>query len=72
MVDVVVDDAGLGEGLGAGDAERARGGVFIVTPAKAGVQGDGRDPWVPGFPLFAGMTAWPTIGVSTRSPVPMR
>ena len=29
MVDVVVRDAGLGEGGGAGDAERARGGEVL-------------------------------------------
>jgi hypothetical protein len=42
VVDIVMGDAGLGEGLGAGDAERARGGAFFVAPAKAGVQGDSR------------------------------
>ena len=29
MVDVLVRDAGFGEGLGAGDAERARGGKIL-------------------------------------------
>jgi hypothetical protein len=29
MVDVVVRDAGLGKGLGAGDTERARGGEVL-------------------------------------------
>jgi hypothetical protein len=29
MVDIVVRDAGLGEGVGAGDAERARGGEIL-------------------------------------------
>jgi hypothetical protein len=29
VVDVIVSDAGLGEGLGAGDAERTRGGEVL-------------------------------------------
>ena len=41
---------GLGKGLGAGDAERARGASF-VTPAKSGAQGDGGDHCGPRFPL---------------------
>src|SRR5260370_37026244 len=53
MVDVVVRDAGLGEGLGAGDAEGARGGDdYSVAPAKAGVQGGPLKPlrsWIPAF-----------------------
>jgi len=34
VVDVPVGDAGLGEGLGAGDAERARGDVFLSSPPR--------------------------------------
>ena len=44
MVDVLVRDAGLGKGSGAGDAERAGRGVFLVTLARAGVQGDRQNP----------------------------
>ena len=41
VVGIVVGDAGLGEGLGAGDVEHARGRASFVTPAEAGVQADG-------------------------------
>jgi hypothetical protein len=40
--DIIVRDAGLGKGLGAGDAEDARGGDSFVTPAEAGVQGSAK------------------------------
>ena len=43
VLDVVVGDAGLTEGLATADAERVRGGVSFVTPRKAGVQGNARD-----------------------------
>jgi len=73
MVDVLVRDAGLGKGLGAGDAERARGGDdYFVAPAKAGVQSNYRNPRGSWIPAFAGMTVGLTIGVSTLSPVPRR
>jgi hypothetical protein len=42
MVDIVVSDAGLDKGLGAGNTDRAGGGVASVTPAKAGVQDNRR------------------------------
>src|SRR5437868_3040155 len=51
MVDVLVCDAGLGKGGGAGDAEGARRGAWFVTPAKAGVQGNRPSFWGPGFLL---------------------
>jgi|HubBroStandDraft_6_1064221.scaffolds.fasta_scaffold314205_1 hypothetical protein len=35
VIDVVVGDAGLGKGLGAGDAERARGGEIFHCRAVA-------------------------------------
>jgi len=63
MVDVLVRDAGLGEGRGAGDAKGARGGVLFVTPRESGGPGQpfrssGR--WIP---AFAGMTG----GLTRRS-----
>jgi hypothetical protein len=41
----------LGKRLGAGDAERARGGTSFVAPAKVGVQGQRFERCSTGFPL---------------------
>ena len=72
MVDVVVRDASRGKGLGAGDAEGARGGVSFVTSAgkwgSSGRPGPSR-PWIP---AFAGMTGkadhrgFDTLAVPTK------
>jgi hypothetical protein len=51
VVDLFVRDASLGKGLGAGDAEGARGGASFVAPAKAGAQGQRFEPCSTGFSL---------------------
>jgi hypothetical protein len=60
MVDIVVRDAGLGKAVGPA-TRNAREEVFLSSPREAGVQGDGRDPCSPGFPLsrrFRGNDGW--------------
>ena len=44
MVDVLVRDAGFGKGVGAGNAERARGGAFSSRSRKRGGPGQLREP----------------------------
>jgi len=56
MVDVFMRNAGFGKGLGAGDAEGARGGASFVTPAKAGGPRGMPRPLRPWIPAFAGTT----------------
>jgi hypothetical protein len=52
MVGVAKRDAGLGKGLGAGDAKGAREGVAFVTPRASGnpeLRGRVARPWAPAF-----------------------
>ena len=41
LVDIVLVMPASAKALGAGDAECALGGTSFITPAEAGVQGDG-------------------------------
>ena len=51
VVNILVRDAGFGEGLAAGNAEGTEGGFFFSHPRDSGVQGQRFEACSTGFPL---------------------